>query len=145
MANLALGLFLLHKNDSDSNANTLLLGEISGGISGALIATMGAAEQPIPRDAPYDSNALINQMAKGDYALYNQIRADIIDLKRKSEEVISDKFLKMKDIEAKILNFQSKSRIATYLGFSITIIGLIITLLKDLPIWKQADFNGDAP
>ena len=132
-ADLFLGIFTVVEQNSD-----FFLSQIGQNLRGAILAMMAAADKEIPDDTPDDVIKLETRLLTGNLEAYSALKKRIDVLRLESRKAINAINKERRLEENEIRRLEKNSDLVRLLYIGLNILGLIVVMMKDLPIWKQS-------
>jgi hypothetical protein len=120
----------------NQQAAQTLLPLIAHNLLGATLAMTAAAAQNVGAQAPTEVLKLENRLRHGDLTAYGEWKSKIDSLRLQSRDVIDTRAKSASTLDSEVRLLRARQAIATQLALLVTVVGLIVALLKDLPIWR---------
>ena len=125
-------LFMTQLSGTDKNQR-VVLSNIANYMMGSILAMYSAADLDRPESKPQE----IHLLGQGDMDAYKKLNKLLESLREKSVEAINKRKIQKDKLLAEKQKLE-QSRKAVNLWFTfLNIFGLIIVLLKDLPMWES--------
>ena len=128
-----LGLLLI----GGEGTQDFFLKQINIHLRGSLLAMMAATGKSVPDEPPPEVQQLSVRLLKGDLKAYAKFKSNTDSLRLESQEKINALGKERYQIEEKIKSFESNGKVLQMLSVGLNIFGLILVMLKDLPVWKR--------
>ena len=123
----------------DRRPHPFLLGRAGGHVEGAILAMWAATgDTTDATDLKCQVNLLRTRLNDGELDAYDSL-SDLVNAHRhRSAEAINDRSEQVRQHEERIRSLRLWYNMLQNLQISFNILGLVIVLLKDLPVWRSA-------
>ncbi len=106
-------------------------------LRGSVLAMYAATELDVPDEPPKQIMEFERKMGEGDLSAYSSLKQLIDTLRLQSMKAINNLKIERDKLVEKNENLNSKQEFIRLIYVSLNIFGLIIVLLKDLPVWAK--------
>lgn len=115
-----------------------LLAEAAAQLRGAVLSMWAASGEEVPERPPDNVVSLENRLRNGDLTAYGELKLELERLRTLSARHISEtsEAVDSKRAEIEMLESQEATAFRTY--FLLSLLGLIVAMCKDLPVWNDA-------
>ena len=129
------GLFLAPNQSPKSSA--FLREQISKNLDEVYLTMMLAAGQEMPKDTlPEELTGFHERIRSGDLTAIRELNGAIDGLRWKSKDALSKLQKTRKNREREIVSLEAKEKRVRHISIGLNLLGLVIVMLKDLPVWK---------
>ena len=109
-------------------------------LRGAVLAMMTAADESDDQGTlQREVGVLERRLSTGDLKAYSELRSKMDELRLKSRDAINDLAEERGTLESDIRELEAKKELVRLFSVALNLLGLIIVMLKDLPVWKTRD------
>ena len=128
--------FFLAEALGESPNTSFLLDRTAYQLQGAVLAMLVSSGEEVPGQTPEKIQKFIAALRKGDKSAYTGLQSEIDRLRLLSQSYINQLSADIRSIESRIesLDARESSLYLVYVFFNV--LGLIVTMCKDLPVWK---------
>lgn len=121
-----------------SENRRFLLSQVASNLGGSVLAMSAAAAiANLPDEPPKEVVDNERAILGGDLSGYNELVAQVEKLRLQSQVAINGVSAEARNLDAESDKLSGWSRWVQGVQVSLTIVGLIVVLLKDLPVWKD--------
>ena len=113
--------------------------KIAGLLQGAILAMTVASGKQVPDETPSAIQDYMDKLRSGDYSAYRFLLSEINSLEKASQDSIKQLSDNIKLKETEIIDLRNRESMFYMMFVCFNILGLIIVMLKDLPIWKAVN------
>ncbi|MYD31668.1 MAG: hypothetical protein F4142_02265 [Nitrospira sp. SB0675_bin_23] len=128
----SVNLFMTQLSSSDKNRE-IMLSNIAYYMKGSVLAMYSATDLNIPKNEHRE----IDLLRRGDLNAYKKLEELLESLREKSKDAINKRKIQKDALIAEKQKLEHKERSVNFWFMFLNILGLIVVLLKDLPIWKS--------
>ena len=96
-----------------------------------------ASGKPVPEQTPAEIAALEDRLGKGDIGGYAPLKAKIDELRLLSQSHLNGISAGIRAAEARIERLQGRESWIYLAYVFFNLLGLMVTMCKDLPVWRQ--------
>jgi hypothetical protein len=121
---------------ANPQASNALRPLIAHNLLGATLAMTAAAAQKVTNEAPTDVRKLDERLRNGDLMANADWKANIDALRLKSQAAINARGNNAVQLDSEVRTLRARQSVASQVLFTLTVLGLIAALLKDLPVWR---------
>ena len=135
-AEMLFGLFL--SPIQSMQASAFLRERISKNLGEVYLTMMLAAGQDLPKDdTPLEElSCFQKRISRGDLTAFRELNGAIDGLRFKAKDALSELNKTRGKREREIASLEAKEKRVRHLATGLNLLGLIIVMLKDLPVWK---------
>ncbi|MDE0029451.1 MAG: hypothetical protein OXU42_08650 [Deltaproteobacteria bacterium] len=125
---------------SDTEALPVLLQQTAAQLQGAVLAMSAASGEAVPDEPPEEIQRLYAALLAGDLNGYASLRAEIDERRLLSQSTINQLASDVGSTELRIDSLRARES-TLYLAYVfLNLLGLMVTMCKDLPVWKPTVF-----
>lgn len=129
---------------SDSReAQNFLLKQTGYHLRGSLLAMMLAAEANVSDSTPTEITDLEKELERGNYRAFNAFKDMIDKLRLRSQKVLNDKGSTIRELQKNMQLLRRQESILYLAVVFFNLLGLIVVMCKDLPIWRVQRSESD--
>lgn len=125
-------LFVTQLSGPDKN-QAVVLSNIADYMMGSILAMYSATDLDIPKSGPGE----IDLLRQGNWDAYKKLEKLLESLRKKSIEAINKRKIQKDKLIAEKQKFEQREKAVNFWFTFLNILGLIVVLLKDLPVWKS--------
>ncbi len=119
---------------NSSNNQDIVISNIGNYMMGSILAMYTATDEDIPDREPEE----IDKLKAGDLSVYSKLNELLESLRRKSAVAINERKRRLDEFEIEKARLERDKNIVSFWYMFLNIMGLIVVLFKDLPIWKSS-------
>ena len=120
------------------NPNTqFLLDQAASHLRGATLSMWAASRQDVPDETPENVARLEQKLRAGDLSAYAEFTSEIECLRTLSATHISELAQEIDKRRIEIDSMESRESDAYRSYFFLSLLGLVVAMCKDLPVWKD--------
>lgn len=124
-------------NSNSDEVQTFLFEQTGYHLRGSLLAMMVAADVEITDNIPKEIANIEGDLARGEHNAFMKFKELIDQHRLKSQKVLNNKRLNIRKLQKNMELLQGQESIIHLAIVFFNILGLIIVLCKDLPVWKD--------
>lgn len=118
-------------------AKTFLLKQSGYHLRGSLLAMMVAADADISDETPREIDEIEEQLANGEYRAFAKFKEMINQHRLTSQKVLNDKRTMIRELQNSSELLRRQESIVHLAIVFFNLLGLIIVMCKDLPVWRD--------
>lgn len=121
---------------NSEEVRTFLLTQTGYHLRGALLAMMVAADADVTDETPEEISKIEGELAHGKYKAFRKFK-ELIDQNRlESQKVLNNRRSTIRDLQKNMELLRRQESIVHLAIVFFNLLGLIIVMCKDLPVWK---------
>lgn len=124
--------------------SSFVLGQAAYNLRGAILAMYSAAGQNVPDQRPARIKKLEESLRRGNLGAYTKLSSEVEQLRRASQAHINGLSKRIDQEEARQRGLNTTEENVYLIYVALNLIGLMMVMMKDLPVWKDTKRTGGA-
>lgn len=125
-----------------SSSQSFLLQQAAYQLRGAVLSMWAASGEPVPDKPPEEITTFEEQLRKGNPDGYASLKAEIDRLRLLSQTRLNALSSETRAAESRISSLQTRESWIYLAYVSFNLLGLMVTMCKDLPVWRDQAKEG---